>query len=189
MKTARRKCPSVPLWSLGRPPHTSTPPQELRSLAVATAAVVVLSGCGNASEAAPDTRAEAPVVMQNAYETRQECAETWGEENCTDGFNPDGANNGVAAGTTGAAAGGVPYFFPGGRVGLGRYLGPRYFFDHVAQAAYMIRPGGAIAPVPTRASRVAMSTLQARGATAPPASSVTRGGFGSSAHASSSGGG
>lgn len=230
MKPKSRKSRSIPMWSLGRWPRAA-------AAAGAAGATLVLSGCNSepasASATAPQAptaqaspvqatasqssatqadRDEPPVILQNAYESKAECEAVWGEENCTDGFNPSGSDV-AASGAARAQAGGTG-LYPYGRLGMGRYLGPRYFFDHLARAAYMIRPNGAVSPVPTRASQIAMSQLQSRGAlrgagaAAPSAGaapvqaasvqgasgqssnpSVTRGGFGSSAHASSSGGG
>lgn len=225
MKPKSRKSRSIPMWSLGRWPRAA-------AAAGAAGATLVLSGCNSEPASASATasqaptaqastsqssttqadRDEPPVILQNAYDSKAECEAVWGEENCTDGFNPSGSDV-AASGAARAQAGGTG-LYPYGRLGMGRYLGPRYFFDHLARAAYMIRPNGAVSPVPTRASQIAMSQLQSRGAlrgagaAAPSAGaapvqaasvqgasgqssnpSVTRGGFGSSAHASSSGGG
>lgn len=116
-----------------------------------------------ATLSACDGQQNAQQLQQEFYTTIEDCQQDWGADpkNCTS------ASSGSASGHAG-----------------GGYYGPRYYWDRSI--------GHPVAVSPSGETRVVRNSFVSRGAPSVAKSrstiSVSRGGFGGSAHASSSGG-
>ncbi len=97
-------------------------------------------------------------VSQNTYASQEDCRKDWGNDDRD--CQPSGSGGG------------------------GSYVGPRYYWDHSTGRPYAIDPNGQTRALPNSYLNRATPT----NATRITRTSVSRGGFGSSAHGFSGGG-
>lgn len=145
--------------------------------------MTLLSGCNNRGSgtytfadgnqeyvSTADIGGETAVVRQHTYASLDDCRKDWG------------TNDQDCRPSTGGGGGGG-----GGGAHGGGYIGPRYVWNHAGGYPMVLEPNGQLRAMPAAHIKTAGVSSAARGSTAH-AVSVSRGGFGSTAHGFSAGG-